>query len=78
MKIKEEFHQLIDSIENEDNLKAYYQLIHDLNDERNGYAWDKLSAEHQKKILQRYEGSLDQSNLVLHDEVMKKYDKWLE
>lgn len=77
MKIREEFHHLIDSIGNEDTLKAYYQLIHDLNDEQAINPWDKLNSEQQQMVLSSYEDSLNGKNLVAHEDVMKKYAKWL-
>jgi hypothetical protein len=77
MKIKEEFHHLIDSIEDEQTLKAYYQLVQNLN-ENDGGIWDKLTPEQQQQVLVSYEESFDEKNLISHEEVMKKYAKWLE
>lgn len=37
MKIKEEFHHLIDSIDDEQVLKGYYELIQNLNTCENGH-----------------------------------------
>jgi hypothetical protein len=45
MKTKEEFHNLIDKIENEELLKSYFKLIKTLNNNQTGKLWDVLSSE---------------------------------
>jgi hypothetical protein len=77
MKIKEEFHYLIDSIDDENVLTAYYQLVHKLI-ERDTNIWDTLTTEQQRLVALSYDESFDERNLVSHDDVMKKYAKWIE
>ncbi|MFI5138194.1 MAG: hypothetical protein ACHQIM_10230 [Sphingobacteriales bacterium] len=49
MKIKDEFHHLIVSIEGEQLLQRCYQLIKKINTDQNGHLWNNLN-EDQKKI----------------------------
>jgi hypothetical protein len=78
MKIKEEFHHLIDSIEDEETLKAYYQLVQNLNDNQNGELWNKLTDEQKQDLLLSYEESFDPANMVSHEQVKESHKKWLE
>lgn len=39
--------------------------------------WDLLSPQQRAEIEQAFAESLDPNNLVSHEEMMKKYEKWL-
>ncbi len=78
MRTKEDFHKLIDKIENEEILKGYFQLIQRLNSHQTGKLWDNLSKEEKGELLLSYEESFDPSNLVSHEEVKKQHGKWLK
>jgi len=77
MRTKEDFHHLIDQIENEELLKSYFRLIQKLNNSQTGELWKSLSVEEKEELLLSYEESLDASNLVSHEEVKKQHEKWL-
>ena len=77
MKTKEEFHSLIDKIEDEEVLKGYFKLIQTLNDHQTGKLWDSLKSEEKEELLLSYEESLNPKNLVSHNDVKKQHDKWL-
>jgi len=78
MKIKDDFHQLIDSIEDEQLLKSYYQLIQKINNEQNGHLWNSLTEDQKTELLTSYEESFDSGNLLSHEQVKLQHDKWLK
>ncbi len=77
MRIKDDFHKLIEKIENEEALKGYFKLIQRLNNNQTGELWDGLSPAEKDELLLSYEESFDSNNLISHEEVKKKHDKWL-
>lgn len=77
MKTKDDFHNLIEKIEDEEVLKGYFKLIQRLNNSQTGELWDSLSSEEKDELLLSYEESFDPNNLISHQEVKKQHDKWL-
>lgn len=77
MKIKDDFHNLIEEIEDEAVLKGYFKLIQRLNNNQTGELWDSLSAEEKDELLLSFEESFDPKNLISHEEVKKQHGKWL-
>ena len=78
MNIKEDFHHLIDTIDDEQLLNSYFQLIQQLTHNQNGQIWDNLT-EHQKDdVLLSYEESFDDNNLIPHEQVKKQHERWLK
>lgn len=77
MKIKDDFHHLIDSIEDEQLLKSYYQLIK-INYDQNGHLWNNLNEDEKNELLMAYEESFDGNNLLSHEQVKLQHEKWLK
>ncbi|MBY0433166.1 MAG: hypothetical protein K2U26_03560 [Cyclobacteriaceae bacterium] len=77
MRTKDDFHNLIDKIEDEEVLKGYFKLIQRLNNNQTGELLDGLSPEEKNELLLSYEESFDSNNLISHEEVKKQHDKWL-
>lgn len=77
MRIKDDFHSLIEKIEDEEALKGYFKLIQRLNNNQTGELWDGLSPTEKDELLLSYEESFDSSNLISHEEVKNQHDKWL-
>jgi len=77
MKTKEEFHNLIDKIENEEVLKSYFKLIKTLNNNQTGKLWDGLSSEEKDELMLSYDESFDSTNLISHEDVKNQYENWL-
>ncbi len=77
MKIKDRFHKLIDSIDDEKDLHSYYLLIDQLQKTTSGKLYDALSHEEKEELLLSYEESYNSENLISHDSVMEEYSKWL-
>lgn len=69
MRIKEEFHKLIDKIDNEEILKGYFELIQRLNSNQTGKLWDSLTSDEKEELSLSYEESFDPKNLVSHEDV---------
>jgi len=78
MTIKDNFHHLIDSIDDEQFLKACYRLIEKIRDEQNGHLWNSLSESQQNELLAAYEESFDEHNLLSHEAVKLQHEKWLK
>ena len=76
MKIKDDFHHLIDSIEDEQLLRRYYQLIQKINDDQNGHLWNTLNEYEKNELLIAYEESFDSNNLLSHEQVKQQHEKW--
>ena len=78
MRTKDEFHKLIDNIEDEEVLKSYYELINRLSLHETGNLWNDLTVEEKKESMVSYEESFDQLNLISHEQEKKQHDKWLK
>lgn len=78
MRTRDDFHKLIDGIEDEQVLKSYYMLIQRLNYNQTGELWNKLSVEEKAELLLSYEESFDHKNLLTHNQVQEQHEKWLK
>lgn len=75
--IKHQLHDKIDQIDDENVLVHYLKVI---SSEIKGEAtdfWDDLAPEEQAEILEAYEESEDESNLIPNEVVRQRYAKWL-
>ena len=77
LEIKRDFHNLIDSIDNEKLLSNFYDLIKNRISNKEGQLWKRLSKEEQKELLIAFEESQEPENLISHDEMKKKHKEWL-
>ena len=78
LELRKDFHQLIDSIEDKIILQRYYKLFKaEVSSENKGELWKKLSVFEQNDILLAYTESENPDNLISHDEMKKKHQKWL-
>ena len=77
LELKQEFHNLIDSIDNSNLLSDFYQLLKSHVSTKDGVLWNKLTQEQQKELLLSFEESKDSSNLMSNDSMLKKHKKWL-
>jgi len=75
--LKKNFHNLIDSIDNEFLLLNFYELIKKRSKTKEGKLWNKLSEEEQKDLLNTFEESKNPEYLLSHKDVKKKHKKWL-
>ena len=77
MELKQNFHHLIDSIDNEKLLINFYELIKKKSSAKEGQLWNRLTDEEQKELLLSLEESKNPENLISHEEMVNKHKKWL-
>jgi len=77
LELKNNFHQLIDSIENENLLEKFYELMLRKRYSKDGVLWSKLSKDEIDELLASNEEVENPDYQVSHDEMRKKYSKWL-
>ncbi|MGB4776351.1 MAG: hypothetical protein WBP45_14340 [Daejeonella sp.] len=72
-KTKEQFHKLIDSVNNEGLLESFFNLFNSQIRRTQGQLWESLTKEEQAELLLSYDESFDDKNLMNHDLVKKKF-----
>ena len=77
IELKKNFHLLIDSIDNENLLVSFYDLIKKRSSTREGQLWGRLTNQEQEELLSALEESENPENLISHEEMVTKHKKWL-
>ena len=77
IELKQSFHHLIDSIDNENLLINFYDLIKKRSSAKEGQLWNILTDQEQKELLLSLEESKNPENLIDHAEMKMKHKKWL-
>jgi hypothetical protein len=77
LELKNNFHQLIDSIENENLLQKFYELMLRRRSTKDGALWGKLSKDEVEELLMANEECGNPESLIPHNEMKQKYSKWL-
>ncbi|MEI6132801.1 MAG: hypothetical protein ACOYM0_10900 [Bacteroidales bacterium] len=75
--LKHNFHQLIESIENESLLQKFYELMLRKRASKDGSLWSKLPKQEIEELLLSNSECEDPANQVSHEDMKKKYAKWL-
>lgn len=75
--IKNDFHHLIDEIENDGLLMRFYDLMKKSKGQREGDLWNQLSNEQKDLLLLTEEESGNPKNLIDHKTQIAKHKKWL-
>ncbi|MBN2349102.1 MAG: hypothetical protein JXJ22_09710 [Bacteroidales bacterium] len=75
--LKKSFHDLIDSIDNENLLISFYDLIKKRTSTKEGQIWSRLTKKEHEDLLLAMEESDNPDNLISHEEMKKKHKKWL-
>lgn len=75
--LKKNFHILIDSIDNENLLINFYDILKKRYSAKDGQLWERLTNQEREELLLALEESEDRKNLISHDEMKKKHQKWL-
>lgn len=76
--IKSDFHRLIDRIDNEELLSAFYLLLEKRSQQQRGKLWDSLTEEEKNELLSSYEESQDENNWISGDQIKQKHEQWLK
>jgi hypothetical protein len=77
MKLKElksEFHELIDQVNDPELLLRFYDAISQ--SVKPGSLWQSLSKIQQQEVLDAFEESEDEANLIPFSEIKAKYKEW--
>ena len=77
IELKQNFHHLIDSIDNENLLINFYDLIKKRSSAKEGQLWNRLTKQEKEELLLSLEESKNPENLISHEEMKIKYKKWL-
>lgn len=77
LEIKKSFHNLIDTIDNENILLFFYDMMKRKSSSKDGQIWNKLSAEQKEELLLSVKESENPDNLIVNEEMKKKHKKWL-
>ena len=75
--LKKSFHLLIDSIDNDNLLINFYDILKKKSSAVESKLWSNLTIEDQKELLLALEESDNPENLISLDEMKKKHQKWL-
>ncbi len=72
LELKRSFHHLIDSIDNDDLLLDFYELLKNRTLVKEGQLWKNLSKTEKEGLLISLEESKSAYNLISHAEMKKK------
>jgi len=75
--LKNNFHNLIDSIENEQLLRRFYDLIQNRISAKDGDLWNQLTKEEKDELLIAFDESENDDNLISSKKAKEKHKKWL-
>lgn len=73
IELKKSFHLLIDSIDNENLLINFYDIIKKRSSAKDGQLWERLTNQERDELLLALEESEDTKNLISHVEMNKKH-----
>ncbi len=77
IELKKDFHNLIDSIDDESLLSNFYDLIERRISNKEGKLWKGLTKKEQEELNLAFEESEKPENLISHEEMRIKHEKWL-
>ena len=77
IELRKNFHALIDSIDNENILLFFYDLLKRKSDDKEGHIWNRLSDEQKQELLLSALESENPDNLISHEDLKAKLKKWL-
>ncbi|MCX6257783.1 MAG: hypothetical protein NTW49_07815 [Bacteroidia bacterium] len=77
MELKNNFHRLIDNINNDNVLTKFYDILSRAKDSNEGSLWSGLSIEEQNELILIEKESQNPQNLISNSDMIKKHKKWL-
>ena len=75
--LKNNFHRLIDKIDNDRILTKFYSLLQRASTNSEGQLWERLSEDEKQELLQIDSEIESEDNLIPHSEIREKHKKWL-
>jgi hypothetical protein len=76
--IKSNFHNLIDSIDNDSVLLKFYELMERALKQDAGVLWQRLTETERDELMLIDSETDSQDNLIPHKTIRDKHKKWLE
>ncbi len=73
--LKNNLHQIIDSIDNDILLSKFYLVISNMKNISDGELWSNLSKEQQEELIVSDKESGDENNLIPHSKILDKFKK---
>ena len=70
--LRSNLHKMVDRIEDERLLRAIYSFLTARENSEEGQMWKSLTEKQQSEVLQAYDESEDNSNLISDDDVWKE------
>ena len=77
LELKNHFHHLIDSIDNEQILSNFYHIIKAKTNTKTGDLWAGLSTDEKEELLNAFRESDNPENLLGYDAMKEKHKRWL-
>jgi len=77
IELKDNFHNLIDKISNENLLLDFYNLLKIRSATKEGQLITRLSKQEHEELLLALEESDDDENIISHEKMKNKHKKWL-
>lgn len=77
IELKANFHNLIDTINDESVLSKFYELLSRAKDKKEGLLWDRLSQKEKDELIIIEKESSDTANLISNNDMQQKHKKWL-
>jgi len=77
IELKSNFHNLIETINDESILSKFYDLLSRAKDKKEGLLWDRLSQAERDELTIIEKESFNSANLISNSEMQQKHKKWL-
>ncbi|HPE74824.1 MAG TPA: hypothetical protein PLC80_01975 [Draconibacterium sp.] len=77
IELKNNFHHLIDSINNDKILSKFYAVMARMSESTDEKLWGRLTSAEQEELIRADIESNDPANLISHSEIQEKHKKWL-
>ncbi len=77
IELKNNLHQLIDSIGNDNVLAKFYSIMVKIKEHPEGKLWSRLTDAEQEELILADLESNDPNNLISKTEIENKHKKWL-
>jgi len=77
IELRNNFHQLIDSFNNENALSKFYSIMLKMDENKDGTLWSRLNSDDRNELERADFESNEDSNLIPQHEILNKHKKWL-
>jgi len=77
VELKNNFHKLIDEIEDGSVLSKFYGILKETTTRENSALWNKLSVDEQNELLKIDDDINQGEGVIPHTKIVEKHAKWL-